>query len=135
MTVLRNAGRWDRSNVIYRDGQVVLYDKQAADPLPLAMQFIDYGISILSRDLVEQLPPAVRSDLAPILNRLSIEGSLADGAAKAVPSAVELFLVAAGDGHLHARAKQFSCRGEADAGRAADDDGMLDFLVHECRSL
>src|SRR5579862_3700646 len=76
MTVLRNEGRWDRSNVIYRDGRVVLYDKHAADPLPPAMQFIDYGISILSRDLVEQLPPGVRSDMAPLLNRLSLEGSL-----------------------------------------------------------
>src|SRR5665811_691841 len=54
MTVLRNENRWDRSNVIYRDGQVVLYDKQAGAPLPPTMQFIDYGISILSRDLVEQ---------------------------------------------------------------------------------
>ncbi len=67
MTVLRNAGRWDRSNVIYHDEQVVLYDKQAADPLPPAMQYIDYGISILRRDLVEQIPPAVRSDWLPCL--------------------------------------------------------------------
>lgn len=77
MTVLRNEGRWDRSNVIYRDGQVVLYDKHAADPLPPAMQFIDYGISILSRDLAEKIPPAVRNDLAPLLNRMSLEGRLA----------------------------------------------------------
>ncbi len=77
MTVLRNQSRWDRSNVIYRDGQVALYDKQAADPLPPAMQFIDYGISILSRDLIEQIPPGVRTDLAPLLNRLSLEGRLA----------------------------------------------------------
>jgi NDP-sugar pyrophosphorylase family protein len=77
MTVLCNEGRWDRSNVIYRDGQVLLYDKHAADPLPSAMQFIDSGISILSRDLIEQVPPAERSDLAPLLNRLSLEGRLA----------------------------------------------------------
>jgi NDP-sugar pyrophosphorylase family protein len=77
MTVLRNEGRWDRSNVIYSDGQVLLYDKHAADPLPPAMQFIDYGILILSRDLIEQIPPALRSDMAPLLNRLSLEGRLA----------------------------------------------------------
>ena len=29
MTVLRNEGRWDRSNAVYEDGRVVLYDKQA----------------------------------------------------------------------------------------------------------
>ncbi len=77
MTVLRNEGRWDRSNVIYRDGQVTLYDKNAAEPRPQSMQYIDYGISILRRALIEQqVPPGERSDLAPLLNRLSVEGRL-----------------------------------------------------------
>ena len=65
------------ANVIYSDGQVLLYDKHAADPLPPAMQFIDYGVSILIRDLIEDVSPAVHSDLAPLLNRLSLEGRLA----------------------------------------------------------
>src|SRR5579862_5622541 len=43
MTVLRNEGRWDRSNVIYEPGRVVLYDKTAAP----GMQYIDYGLSCL----------------------------------------------------------------------------------------
>ncbi len=77
MTVLRNEGRWDRSNVIYRDGQVMLYDKNAVEPRPQSMQYIDYGISILRRALIEQqVPPGERSDLAPLLNRLSSEGRL-----------------------------------------------------------
>ncbi len=29
MTVLRNEDRWDTSNAIYRDGQVIAYDKAA----------------------------------------------------------------------------------------------------------
>jgi protoporphyrinogen oxidase/choline kinase len=75
MTVLRNEGRWDRSNVIYRDGQVVLYDKNAG---PQSMQHIDYGISLLRRDVIEQeVPAGQRSDLAPLLNRLSREGRVA----------------------------------------------------------
>ncbi len=32
MTVLRNEGRWDTSNVLYADGRVVAYDKQAPQP-------------------------------------------------------------------------------------------------------
>ena len=32
MTVLRNEGRWDTSNVVYRDGMVVRYDKHAPTP-------------------------------------------------------------------------------------------------------
>src|ERR1700691_1967934 len=72
MTVLRNEGRWDRSNVIYEAGQVVLYDKNAD---PTSMQHIDYGISLLRRDVIEQeVPAGQRSDLAPLLNRLSREG-------------------------------------------------------------
>jgi len=77
MAVLRNEGRWDRSNVIFSDGQVVLYDKNASEPLPESMRYIDYGISILRRSLIEQeVPPAQHSDLAPILNKLSVEGRL-----------------------------------------------------------
>jgi NDP-sugar pyrophosphorylase family protein len=77
MTVLRNQGRWDHSNVIYGDGHVMLYDKNAAEPRPQSMQYIDYGISILRRALIEQQVPAgERSDLAPLLNRLSSEGRL-----------------------------------------------------------
>jgi NDP-sugar pyrophosphorylase family protein len=52
MTVLRNEGRWDRSNVIYEPGpgSVVLYDKEAAP----GMQYIDYGLSCFRRDLFDQ---------------------------------------------------------------------------------
>ncbi len=78
MAVLRNEGRWDRSNVIYSDGQVVLYDKNASDPRPESMQYIDYGISILRRAVIEQeVPSGEHSDLAPLLKKLSVEGRLA----------------------------------------------------------
>lgn len=70
MTVLRNEGRWDRSNVIYQPGVVVLYDKQA---LP-GMQFIDYGLSCFHRDLFDESTP---SDLAVFLHELSMKGRLA----------------------------------------------------------
>jgi len=77
MAVLRNHGQWDRSNVIYSDGQVVLYDKHVPEPRPEAMQYIDYGISLLRRELIEQVLPAQRSDLASLLHKLSVEGNLA----------------------------------------------------------
>jgi NDP-sugar pyrophosphorylase family protein len=78
MAVLRNEGRWDRSNVIYSDGQVVLYDKNAPDPRPESMRYIDYGISILRRAVIEQeVPSGEQSDLAPLLKKLSVEGRLA----------------------------------------------------------
>jgi NDP-sugar pyrophosphorylase family protein len=70
MTVLRNQGRWDRSNVIYQPGRVMLYDKAAA----LGMQYIDYGLSCFRRDLFDDPGP---SDLAVLFRELSISGRLA----------------------------------------------------------
>src|SRR5579863_4238637 len=52
MTVLRNEGRWDRSNVIYETGRLLLYDKQT-DP---RMRYIDYGLSAFRRDLFDHRP-------------------------------------------------------------------------------
>ena len=71
MTVLRNDGRWDRSNVVYEDGRVVLYDKTGG----LEMHYIDYGLSVVSRGLFEYAPESF--DLAALLNDLSLRGELA----------------------------------------------------------
>jgi NDP-sugar pyrophosphorylase family protein len=70
MTVLRNEGRWDRSNVIYEPGQVMLYDK-AAGP---GLQYIDYGLSCFRREVFEHLKT---SDLATLFHELSRQGKLA----------------------------------------------------------
>jgi NDP-sugar pyrophosphorylase family protein len=70
MTVLRNEGRWDRSNVIYQPGLVIRYDKAAAP----GMQYIDYGLSCFRRDLFDNPTPA---DLAKLFHDLSLQGRLA----------------------------------------------------------
>ncbi len=50
MTVLKNDGRWDKSNVIWKDGGIVLYDKE-----PRAeMLHIDYGLLAFTRSLVAE---------------------------------------------------------------------------------
>ncbi len=72
MTVLRNEGRWDRSNVIYEDGRVVLYDKTAS----AAMRYIDYGLSAFHPDLFENIPDKV-FDLSTLFHDLSVKGNLA----------------------------------------------------------
>lgn len=75
MTVLRNAGRWDRSNASFVDGRVVLYDKvRAGDP---QFAFIDYGLLALTRDVVSEIPSGEVFDLASLLHRLSVENRLA----------------------------------------------------------
>ncbi|HET9157138.1 MAG TPA: nucleotidyltransferase family protein [Myxococcaceae bacterium] len=78
MTVFRNAGRWDTSNVLYEGGRVLLYDKRRADPRSSAMVHIDYGLSVLTSDVVaERIPPAQPSDLADLFHTLSVGGELA----------------------------------------------------------
>lgn len=71
MTVLRNQGRWDRSNVVYENGRLILYDKRT-NP---RMQHIDYGLSAFRRELFDQMPEVF--DLAMLLHQLSIDGQLA----------------------------------------------------------
>jgi NDP-sugar pyrophosphorylase family protein len=72
MTVLRNEGRWDASNAIYKDGRVVLYDKNQAP----GMNYIDYGLLAFTRQLFAGAPSDI-FDLALLLGQLSIDGRLA----------------------------------------------------------
>lgn len=76
MTVLRNAGQWDRSNVVFHDGEV-FYDKRAADDTP-GMDWIDYGLSVVRADTIGTwLPPGGRGDLGDLFHELSKRGDLA----------------------------------------------------------
>lgn len=78
MTVLRNDGRWDRSNVIYEPGHVMLYDKRAAEAQRIRMHWIDYGLSVLTKGIVSNLvPQETVADLADVLKQLSLKGELA----------------------------------------------------------
>jgi NDP-sugar pyrophosphorylase family protein len=78
MTVFRNEGRWDRTNVRYAPGEVMLYDKTVASPAPDGWHHIDYGLSALTRAIVlERIPAGERFDLAVLLHALSVESRLA----------------------------------------------------------
>ncbi|MDP8980175.1 MAG: sugar phosphate nucleotidyltransferase [Acidobacteriota bacterium] len=70
MTVLRNDGRWDTSNVIYDGGHLLLYDKS---PNP-EMRYIDYGLSAFRRDTIASTE---QRDLAAVFHNLSLHGQLA----------------------------------------------------------
>jgi N-acetyl-alpha-D-muramate 1-phosphate uridylyltransferase len=73
MTVLQNGNRWDRSNVIFRNGQLLRYDKRAQDP---EMTYIDYGAALLRREVLERIPPGQPYDLADLYNELVAEGQM-----------------------------------------------------------
>jgi len=72
MTVLRNEGRWDTSNVLFRDGRVLRYDKRnpTAD-----MPWIDYGLGGLEAGALDAVDEKER-DLAVLYERLADRGEL-----------------------------------------------------------
>jgi len=76
MTVFANDGRWDASNVVFDGTLVVEYRKGLSSPPP-AMRFIDYGLLVLDRRLVvERVPTGSASDLAELLEPLSLQALL-----------------------------------------------------------
>ena len=52
LTVFRNEGQWDTSNVEFREGRIVTYSKR---PSP-EMRHIDYGLEVFARAAFEDLP-------------------------------------------------------------------------------
>jgi NDP-sugar pyrophosphorylase family protein len=76
MVVFRNDGHWDRSNVIFSRGDVLLYDKQCT-VRPPDMRFIDYGLSVLQLSVIQtEVRRDETADLADLFHRLSIAGML-----------------------------------------------------------
>lgn len=73
MTVLKNNNMFDKSNVIMKDGKIVLYDKVNMTP---EMEYIDYGVCMYERSLFEPYEKGEKFDLAKIQNELSIEGKM-----------------------------------------------------------
>jgi NDP-sugar pyrophosphorylase family protein len=78
MTVFRNEGRWDTSNVIFQGGRVVLYDKRRATRPAADFAYIDYGLMALERRVIEEaIPAGAKGDLAELFHSLSVRGQLA----------------------------------------------------------
>jgi NDP-sugar pyrophosphorylase family protein len=74
MTVFRNGGRFDTSNVVFDGGELLLYDKKNRVP---EMDYIDYGLAALRREVVAELPPDEPQDLADLYSRLVRERRMA----------------------------------------------------------
>ena len=74
MTVFRNEGRWDTSNVEMDGERIKLYSKTKQNP---RMTHIDYGLGILKPNIFEQHLEGANFDLSEIYESLSEFGSLA----------------------------------------------------------
>ncbi|TMB86611.1 MAG: nucleotidyl transferase [Chloroflexi bacterium] len=78
MTVFRNSGRWDQSNAVLRDDGSVLYDKRAAAGDQQAPEWIDYGLSVITSEVIAAaLPSGGQGDLADAMAGLSRRGDVA----------------------------------------------------------
>ena len=67
MTVFRNENRWDKSNVAFHQGKILAYDKvhRTSD-----MQYIDYGLGILSTEAFAPWMQTETFDLAAVYSAL-----------------------------------------------------------------
>lgn len=74
MTVFRNESRWDTSNIIFVNGRIVAYDKVNLTP---EMKYLDYGLSVLQRDVLAQIPDHQPYDLAQLYQALLKQNKLA----------------------------------------------------------
>ncbi|MGA2733325.1 MAG: sugar phosphate nucleotidyltransferase [Syntrophobacteraceae bacterium] len=74
MTVFRNEGRWDESNILFRDGAILRYDKN--NPTD-DMGFIDYGLSVLTGALFTEIRRCEVFDLADVYANLVEKGEMA----------------------------------------------------------
>ncbi len=70
MTVFRNDGRWDSSNVELQGGEIVRYDKRNPSP---AARHIDYGLGIFRPAAFGHLRDGEPADLAQVYQKLLAE--------------------------------------------------------------
>jgi NDP-sugar pyrophosphorylase family protein len=63
MTVFRNEGKWDTSNVEFEDGKIMEYNKTERTP---RMHYIDYGLGVFRAQAFEHLPTGKPYDLAEL---------------------------------------------------------------------
>lgn len=73
MTIYRNHGKWDTSNVEMVNGQILCYDKKNHTP---GMEFIDYGLGLFRPEVFASLEEGQPEDLAAIYQRLVADHNL-----------------------------------------------------------
>jgi len=74
MTVFRNNGEWDRSNVLFEKGKILRYDKSHPSQ---DMQYIDYGLGVLRATALRSYPSGQSLDLATVYQDLLARDQLA----------------------------------------------------------
>jgi len=73
MTVYHNKNKWDKSNILFKNGQVVKYDKKNIIP---QMEHLDYGINILRKSVFNEWPDGIPFDLSEVFIKLIEKGEV-----------------------------------------------------------
>jgi N-acetyl-alpha-D-muramate 1-phosphate uridylyltransferase len=66
MTIFKNNGKWDKSNVIFKDGKIIEYDKNKKEN----KDYIDYGLGILTHEAFEDFKNESVFDLEEVYKSL-----------------------------------------------------------------
>ena len=74
MTVFRNEGKWDTSNVEFEAGKILAYSKTNRSP---RMHYIDYGLGAFRAAGFHNLSPGKPSDLTELYTDLLLQKQLA----------------------------------------------------------
>ncbi|MFH1227538.1 MAG: nucleotidyltransferase family protein [Planctomycetota bacterium] len=74
MAVFRNENKWDKSNIVYQNGQILKHDKRNITP---EMKYIDYGLSAVNKNIFETAGFGDKFDLADLYKNLVDRGQMA----------------------------------------------------------
>jgi len=74
MTVFRNEGKWDTSNVEFEGGKILAYSKAKRTP---QMRYIDYGLGVFRAQAFQDVPSGNACDLAELYADLLRRNQLA----------------------------------------------------------
>lgn len=67
MTVFENKGLWDKSNILFQDNEIKIYDKKSMNP---EMKHIDYGLGVVSASSMADVSEVEPTDLADVYQHL-----------------------------------------------------------------
>jgi MurNAc alpha-1-phosphate uridylyltransferase len=74
MTVFQNSGRWDKSNVLFRNGTLLQYSKTRYIP---EMKYIDYGLGAFHSKAWKDYSTGRQFDLSQVFQDLLLKDQLA----------------------------------------------------------
>jgi len=69
MTVLKNRDAWDRSNIVFKDGCIINYDKKNKTE---DMEYIDYGLGVLKKSAFDLMKKKEIFDLSELYKKIII---------------------------------------------------------------